>query len=264
MTVVMPPKRSSDRFARFWSTCIGVAALGAVWWLVTSGLNVVPPFKLPPPEAVFRSFVELYERGELVSAVFSSVWRMLLGWTAGSVLGITLGLAVGINRYLRTFFSPLVTFFQAMAGPVWIPIAVLWFGLSSASVAFIVFNTVFFLVFYGTLMGVRTTSPLLGDAVRVLGGSRLDVIREVAIPGAIGGILFGLSTGIGYGWRALIAAEIIASGTGLGVLIWEGQRLFRIADIFVALLLIGFLSLLMKRILITPLKSAIARWGISR
>lgn len=232
--------------------------------MVTSGLHLVAPFKLPPPEAVFHSLVQLNERGVLFAAVGASVWRISLGWITGSALGITLGLAVGINRRLRSFFSPLVTFFQAMAGPVWIPIAVLWFGLSSASVAFIVFNTVFFLVFYGTLMGVRTTNPLLSDAVRVLGGTRLDVIREVAIPGAMSGIVFGLSTGIGYGWRTLIAAEIIASGAGLGVLIWDGQRLFRIADIFVGLLLIGLLSLLMKQILISPIEARIARWGLRR
>jgi taurine transport system permease protein len=258
----LPGKRPNDWLAGFWSTCIGLAVILAIWWITTSGLHLVAPFRLPSPEAVLNSVSDLYERGELVQAVTASLWRMFLGWTTGSLLGVTLGLAVGINRYLRTFFSPLVTFFQAMAGPVWIPIAVLWFGLSSASVAFIVFNTVFFLVFYGTLMGVRTTNPLLTDAVRVLGGSRLDVIREVAIPGAVGGILFGLSAGIGYGWRTLIAGEIIASGAGLGVLIWEGQRLFRIADIFVGLLLIGVLSLIMKRILITPLESWVARWGV--
>lgn len=255
-------KRSSDRLFGFWATSIGLAALAAVWWVVTSGFNLVAPFKLPPPEAVVRSLVDLYERGELVKAVASSIWRIFLGWTAGSLLGVVLGLAVGINRHLRTFFSPLVTFFQAVAGPVWIPIAVLWFGLSSASVAFVVFNTVFFLVFYGTLLGVRTTNPILSDAVLTLGGGRWDIVREVAIPGAIGGIIFGLSTGIGYGWRTLIAAEIIASGAGLGVLIWEGQRLFRIADIFVGLLLIGLLSVIMKRILITPLESMVSRWGV--
>lgn len=262
MDAVAKPKPPRTLLFSFWFTSIGLAAVVGAWWVVTSGLGLVAPFKLPPPEAVVKALAELHERGELVKAVGWSVWRIFLGWVAGSALGIVLGLAVGINPHLRAFFNPLVTFFQAMAGPVWIPIAVLWFGLSSAAVAFIVFNTVFFLVFYGTLLGVRTTNPVLSQAVQTLGGSRLDLVREVAVPGAIGGILFGLSTGIGYGWRTLIAAEIIASGAGLGVLIWEGQRLFRIADIFVGLLLIGLLSVVMKRLLITPLESLVARWGV--
>lgn len=263
MTIRPQRKRKPhELLAGFSAMSIGLTAIVAAWWIVTSGLGLVPPFKLPGPEAVARAIIDLHERGDLVKAVASSVWRIFLGWLAGSALGIVIGLGVGVNRHLRAFFSPLVTFFQAMAGPVWIPIAVLWFGLSSTAVAFIVFNTVFFLVFYGTLLGVRTTNPLLSQAVQTLGGSRVDVIRDVAIPGALGGIIFGLSTGIGYGWRTLIAAEIIASGAGLGVLIWEGQRLFRIADIFVGLLLIGALSLLMKRVLITPLESVAARWGV--
>lgn len=190
---------------------------------------------------------------------------MLLGFVVGAGLGIGLGILVGTNRFVAAFLRPLATFFQAVAGPTWIPLAVLWFGLSWTSSAFIVFNTVFFLAFYTTLMGVETISPVLVNAVRTLGGSRLDLIREVLLPGALPSITTGLRVGVAYGWRALIAAEIIASGQGLGVLIWDGQKFFRVADIVLGLLLIGLISVAMDRFALRVLERAtVERWGLVR
>jgi NitT/TauT family transport system permease protein/taurine transport system permease protein len=171
---------------------------------------------------------------------------------------------VGINRTAASFFMPLARFFQAIAGPTWIPLAVLWLGLGWKSVTFIIFNTVFFLVFYNTLMGVQTVPLVLTNSVLTLGGTRWSVIREALLPGALPSMLVGLRTGVGYGWRSVIAAEIIASGQGLGVLIWEGQRLFRIPDIILGLLLIGLISLTMDKLVFARIQArTIERWGTS-
>lgn len=259
------------RGGAWWSLARGAgrvipfAVVLLAWWLVTSGLRLVPPFRLPAPEAVLGAAVDAYRQGVLVEAVGSSMLRMVLGFVTGTALGISLGVLVGTNRYVAAFMTPLATFFQAVAGVTWIPLAVLWFGLGWVSVAFIVFNTVFFLVFYTTLMGVQTINPNLVNSVRTLGGNRWVVIREVLLPGALPSIVNGLRVGVGYGWRALIAAEIIATGQGLGVLIWEGQKFFRVADIVLGLLLIGLISFAMDRLLLRRLESGtIERWGMVR
>lgn len=234
-----------------------------IWWLVTDILRLVPPYKLPPPSSVVTTAVFLWQEGVLVAAIFSSVLNMLLGFLVGTLLGGTLGVLVGINRHAAAFVMPLATFFQAVAGPTWIPLAVLWFGLGRASVAFIVFNTVFFLVFYTTLVGITTINQNLINSVRTLGGNTWDVIKDVLLPGALPSMINGLRVGIGYGWRALIAAEIIAVGVGLGVLIWEGQRYFRVADIFLGLVLIGLINLTMERLFIQRLEeNTVRKWGL--
>lgn len=240
------------------------AVVLAAWWLATSPWGGLPRYVLPSPGAVLDNALELHAKGTLVSAILSSIGRMLLGFAFGSVLGVGLGILVGTNRAVAAFFMPLARFFQAVAGVIWIPLAVLWFGLSWKSVTFIIFNTVFFLVFYNTLMGVQTVPRTLANSILTLGGSRWDVIWEALIPGALPGILVGLRVGVGYGWRSLIAAEIIASGQGLGVLIWEGQRLFRIPDIILGLFLIGLISLTMDKLVFAPLQArTIERWGTS-
>lgn len=260
------PRRGARRSALgMLRRAIPFAVLLLAWWVATTGLRLVPPFKLPAPEAVLEAALDAFRQGVLVEAVGSSILRMGLGFVAGTALGISLGVLVGTNRYVAAFFSPLATFFQAVAGVTWIPLAVLWFGLSWVSVAFIVFNTVFFLVFYTTLMGVQTINPNLVNSVRTLGASRWQVIGEVLLPGALPSVVNGLRVGVGYGWRALIAAEIIASGQGLGVLIWEGQKFFRVADIVLGLLLIGLISLAMDRLLLRRLEAGtVERWGMVR
>ena len=240
-----------------------IVALG-LWWVATSPWGGVPRYVLPSPGIVLENALELYSKGTLVEAILSSTGRMIVGFLFGSVLGISLGIAVGTNRFVAGFFMPLARFFQAVAGPVWIPLAVLWFGLGWRSVTFIIFNTVFFLVFYNTLMGVQTVPLVITNSILTLGGDRWTIIKEALVPGAMPSILVGLRVGVGYGWRSLIAAEIIASGQGLGVLIWEGQRLFRIPDIILGLFLIGLISLAMDKLLFAPIQAhTVERWGTS-
>jgi len=232
------------------------------WWAATTPWGGVPRYVLPSPSAVFQDAVDLARQGVLLDAVLSSITRMVVGFLVGATLGITFGIVVGTNRAVAAFFMPLARFFQAIAGVIWIPLAVLWLGISWRSVTFIIFNTVFFLVFYNTLMGVQTVPRTLRNSILTLGGSRWDVIREVLLPGALPSILVGLRVGVGYGWRSLIAAEIIASGQGLGVLIWQGERFFRIPDIVVGLFLIGLISLFMDRLVFAPLQArTVERWG---
>lgn len=235
-----------------------------LWWLSTSQFQLIPPYIISSPAKVIANAVELLREGTLVQAVSASIGRMVAGFVAATVCGIILGILVGTNRVFTFFLQPIAKFFQAVAGPTWIPIAMLWFGMSWYAVGFIVFNTVFFIVFYNTVTGINTVNQRLVDSVRVLGGNRWNVLKEVLIPGAIPQIITGMRLGIGYGWRALIAGEIIASGTGLGVLIWEGQRLFRIYDIVLGLVLIGIVSYIMERAMMGAIERAtIRKWRMA-
>jgi taurine transport system permease protein len=238
------------------------AIAATAWWVATTPWGGVPRYILPSPGAVLGDAADLVRQGALLDAVLSSVARMAIGFLLGAVLGVALGVLVGTNRVVAVFFMPLARFFQAIAGVIWIPLAVLWLGISWRSVTFIIFNTVFFLVFYNTLMGVQTVPRTLRNSILTLGGSRWDVIREVLLPGALPSILVGMRVGVGYGWRSLIAAEIIASGQGLGVLIWQGERFFRIPDIIVGLFIIGLISFFMDRLVFAPLQArTVERWG---
>jgi NitT/TauT family transport system permease protein/taurine transport system permease protein len=140
---------------------------------------------------------------------------------------------------------------------------VTWFGLGWVSVTFIMFNTIFFLVFYNTLVGVRSVPRIFEHAVRTLGGSRRHVIFQVLIPGAMPNIVTGIRMSIGFGWRALIAAEMIATSTGLGFLIYNASNFHQTDTIFVGIVTIGILWLLTDRLILQPIERwTVERWGL--
>ncbi|HEV8441109.1 MAG TPA: ABC transporter permease [Methylomirabilota bacterium] len=237
-------------------------ALVAAWALVTRA-GVVPALFLPPPGDVMRTAWEMARDGSLWINVTASLGRVLLGIAVSVPLAVALGVLVALNRWLAPVAEPIIGFFNALSGIAWLPLAITWFGLGWASVTFIMFNTIFFLVFFNTLVGVRTVPRIFEQAVRTMGGSRRHVIFQVLIPGALPSIVAGLRMAIGFGWRALIAAEMIATSTGLGFLIYNAANFHQSEAILVGIFTIGLLWLCTDRLVLQPLeRRTIERWGL--
>ncbi len=252
MTAWLPAARGAFSFA----------VLLALWAVATRA-GVVPPIFLPAPAEVGRTAWELARDGSLWVNIGASLGRVLLGVVASVPLAVGLGVMVGLHRRLAAVLEPIAGFFNALSGIAWLPLAVTWFGLGWASVTFIMFNTIFFLVFFNTLTGVRAVPRLFEDAVRTMGGRRRHVIFQVLIPGALPNIVTGIRMSIGFGWRALIAAEMIATSTGLGFLIYNAANFHQTDTILVGILTIGVLWLCTDRLLLQPLeRRTIERWGL--
>lgn len=235
-----------------------------VWWLLTDVMDLYAPVILPSPSATFRFVWSAAEQGDLLQAVWGSLSRFLYGLVIGAALATPLGIVLARNRRSSDVLMPFIKFFQAIAGVTWIPLAVLWFGISTRAAVFIIVNTTFFVVLYAVMTGIRTIPPVLLQAVRTLGGTLSTEVRHVLMPGALPHVLTGVRIAVGYGWRTLIAAEIISSGRGLGVMIWEGQQRLNTAQIFAALILIGLISFSMDRFLLRPIERAtVERWGLA-
>jgi NitT/TauT family transport system permease protein/taurine transport system permease protein len=249
---------------------IGAAVRGAapfavilIAWAAVAKAALLPPMFLPSPAEVARTAWEMARDGSLWVNIGASLGRVLVGAVLSVPLAVALGVAVGLNRRLASVLEPIAGFFNALSGIAWLPLAITWFGLGWGSVTFIMFNTIFFLVFFNTLVGVRTVPKVLENAVRTLGGSRRHVILQVLIPGAMPNIVTGLRMSIGFGWRALIAAEMIATSTGLGFLIFNAGNFHQTDTILVGILTIGVLWLLTDRLLLQPLERwTVERWGL--
>jgi ABC-type nitrate/sulfonate/bicarbonate transport system permease component len=254
--------RNSARLRRFlW--VIPAAGLLVLWWVVPPALDV-PTYKVPTPQSVVRVLLDMTADGRLIDAIAASLGRLLLSAVIGTTLGAAVGLAMATNAAVLRYLEPLVTFFQAIAGIAWIPIAILWFGLGSGPVIFVVTNAVFFIVLYNTLQGVQRIPSRLYDAGRVLGATRWQLLWEVSIPGAMVSVLAGTRSGLAFGWRALIGAELIVASSGIGFLSLQGARDFR-GDIVIACIpVIGVIWMLMDRVLTSIERRTVQRWGMLR
>ena len=232
-------------------------------WALAARAHLAPPVFLPSPGDVAGTAWEMMKDGSLWINIAASLGRMLLAIVVSVPVAVALGVVVGLQRRLASLLEPIASFFNALSGIAWLPLAVTWFGLGWASVTFILFNTIFFLVFFNTLVGVRTVPRIFEQAVRTLGGSRRHVILEVLIPGAMPNIVTGIRMSIGFGWRALIAAEMIATSTGLGFLIYNASNFHQSDTILVAILTIGALWLCTDRLALQPLERwTVERWGL--
>jgi ABC-type nitrate/sulfonate/bicarbonate transport system permease component len=227
--------------------------------------NVAHPVAatLPPLSGVIAAFAELVASGRLIDDIAASLLRLVLGASLGIVTGVLAGFLIGLNRNAAAFFSPLIVFFNAISGIVWLPLMIGWLGIGTALAVFLIWNSVFFIVFQNTVLGVQLVPEILEQGVRSLGGSRFETLRSVTLPGALPHILAGIRSGLGFGWRALIAAELVGATTGLGQMIFGAAEYSRSDIIIAGCLIIGCIAMAMDRWLLLPTeRRTVQRWGL--
>lgn len=199
----------------------------------------------------------------MTNHVFGSVSRVALALLIGVPLGIAFGVLAGMNRRLAHAIEPIGIFANAISGIAWIPLAIVWFGIGWLTTLFILLNTIFWLIFFNTLLGVRGVSRVYENSVLTMGGNRWHIITQVYIPGAMPSIITGLRMAMGFGWRALIAAEMIGGDNGLGFMIFVSAQEYKIEEVFLGVLTISMIWMATDRYFLTPLeKWTIHRWGL--
>lgn len=236
-----------------------------VVWAIAVPLLHINPRVFPSLGSVGQAAIESIRDGTLINHVGASLFRVGLGTLIGIVTAVPLGIAMGVSPTISAFLTPLFRFFSVLAGIAWIPIATLWFGYGFGAIIFVIFNAVFFVVAYNALLGVSTIPHTLRNAAASLGAGRWALLTQVLLPGALPNIVTGIRTGLGFAWRGLIAAEMIATNVGLGYMLFVARDFYRTEVIVLGMVVIGVLWLLIDRLLLVPLeRSTIERWGMVR
>lgn len=253
------------RFPRLLATVTFLAPLLLLLllWEVLVRAFGVEPRVFPDVESVARAGFDTIQDGSLVRHVGASLGRVAVGTLLAIVVSIPLGVAMGVSPAVSSFLTPLFRFFSVLAGIAWIPIATLWFGYGFGAITFVIFNAVFFVVTYNTLLGVASIPLPLRHAAASLGAGGWTMLTQVLLPGALPNIVTGVRTGLGFAWRGLIAAEMIATNVGLGYMLFLARDFYRTEVIVLGMIVIGILWLLIDRLLLAPLERAtIERWGL--
>jgi NitT/TauT family transport system permease protein/taurine transport system permease protein len=238
------------------------ALLVGVWWALKLALRLDSTV-LPSPLETASAAAPLLQRGILVDYVTSSLQRIAVASLVGVAVGVPVGLLLGSNRWLSIAFRPYLTFFQALSGIAWLPMVLVWFGFSNTAIEAVILYTIFFPVAFNTMTGVRTVPGQLVNAVRVLGASRARLVRDVWLPGSLPGVVVGVRMGIAYGWRALIAGEMVVGTGGIGYLLFQARSFHLTSRIIVGMVLIGLLWTFIDLGFLRPLERAtVERWGM--
>ena len=251
-----------QRLASAFLFVIPLAVLLALWAVLVPYFDVNPRL-FPRLMDVLQAGLDGIRDGSLLQHIGASLLRVVVGTALALVAAIPLGIAMGVSPAVSAFLTPPLRFFSVLAGIAWIPIATLWFGYGFGAITFVIFNAVFFIVTYNTLLGVSTIPPSVRHAAASLGAGRWAMLREVLLPGALPNIVTGIRTGLGFAWRGLIAAEMIATNAGLGYMLFVARDFYRTEVIVLGMVVIGVLWLMLDRLVLAPLERAtVERWGM--
>jgi NitT/TauT family transport system permease protein/taurine transport system permease protein len=158
---------------------------------------------------------------------------------------------------------PALLFFQAIGDIAWLPILLIWFGFGLTTVTFVIVYTVLFPVVLNTVLGVLSVPIVMHRAAQSLGASHLRIVWEVVLPGAMPNIITGVRNGLGYGWRALIAAEMIVGTSGIGFLMFDARRAGSVVEILLGMIVLGLLWYVVDDWVLVPIERVtVQRWGL--
>lgn len=215
--------------------------------LVWEGLartGIIDTRLLSSPSLILRSLWPLVASGELLHNTLVSVQRIVLGFIAGSVPGVLLGVAMGLSPLVRSAIEPMIQATYPIPKLAIMPLILLVFGLGETSKVFTIAIGVFYLVVINSMAGVLHIDKIYMDVAKNFGANRKDYYLTVALPGALPMIFTGLKLGMGMALILVVAAEMSAAKAGVGWMIWRAYDMFAIEQMFVALIVLSVLGYL--------------------
>ena len=241
---------------------LGIALFLAAWQ-ASVPLVGLEPYYYPSPRDVLAALGELIRSGIFPVYLFDSIGRYAAGVSIGVVLGIATGLLIGLSSLASRILWPTINFLFAIVEVAWIPIFVIWWGYGFKTILIGLCYVVFFPVLYNILLGVRTVPQVYLNAVRSLGATRWQILRDVILPAVTPNIVTGFRVGAGFAFRGLVFAEMIAASTGIGYLIFEGAANNQTARTIVGMFVMGLLWLGLDNFDLNPFERlTIERWGM--
>ena len=237
-----------------------MAAMLVALWAAASRLANSPLF--PGPVDVARSLAAALAAGTLVRAVLTSAVRLLVGYAIALVLGVPLGLVLARSALTKRALGPLLLGLSSVPSICWLPLAIVWFGLSEAAIQVVVVLGAALPVTLATESAVRQLPPTIERAALTMGARGPTLLVRVLLPAALPGILTGAKMGWTFALRSLMAGELLFVSGGLGQLLETGRDLADTALVLGIVAVIVVLSRVSERALFGPLERMIARrWG---
>jgi taurine transport system permease protein len=219
----------------------GLAAVLALWQLLTAVTGFISPARFPTPVEVGAALqqiaVEGYSNGRLHEHVLRSVLLVTMGFTVASSIGVALGLAMGASRVAEAFINPIFLMLRPIPPLAWIPLAIVWLGLGDAAKMMVIFVSAFVPSVINSYTGVRQIDRPIFEAAAMLDVKGWRYWREVLIPGALPSIFTGLRLSLQASWTTLVAAELVGAVAGLGQILNQAAQ-----DIYPAMILVGMVS----------------------
>jgi len=231
---------------------VTLAILIGIWEIACSS----PTASLPPPTKVVSDTWQLitqpfFDGGGINKGlfwhIFASVKRVALGYMLAAVAGIAFGVLVGSSKLAMRALDPLFQVLRTIPPLAWLPLSLAAFRDGQPSAIFVIFITAIWPIIINTAVGIRNIPMDYQNVARVLRLNKLEYFAQIMLPAAAPFIFTGLRIGIGLSWLAIVAAEMLIGGVGIGFFIWDAWNSSLISDIILALIYVGIIGFLLDR-----------------
>lgn len=248
---------------------IGPILTLALIWEALARLQLVSSVLFPPPSRVVATVIQMAgpQGGYILwSHMALSLYRLGVGFLLAAAVAVPFGTLVGMSPRAHAFFSPILSILIPIPSLAWVPIAILWLGIGNATPIFIVFFTAIFPIIYNAAMGVRSVDQKHLWAARIMGANTRQLFFGVILPAGLGHLITGLKLGLSSGWRALVAAEMLAATAyGLGLMIFEARTFLQVEVMYGGIFVLAILGFLLENLLFGTLEvRTLQRWGLVR
>jgi len=236
----LPDESLSPRRGLNWVSIATLIVL-LLAWIVATGLELVRPLFLPPPRALWESFLRLSP--DLPTDLFDTVIvRIIPGFLGGSIVGALLGVFMATNRLARAIAEPIVEILRPLPPLALIPLLILWMGIGSSTQILLIAYGSFIVMVITSYEAVRNVSPIYLQAAATLGATPRQIFRRVVIPAIIPDIFGGVRVATAASFGYAIAAELIGAQSGLGYRLILARRYLATDNIVVILIIIALLA----------------------
>ncbi len=243
-------QRQAARTRSMYATLSIAGALGfLLLWQLSVMAGILPEKLVSTPLNIINLFViklsDTAPDGSTLGAnILASLQIALAGFVLAAVLGISLGLVMGWYRAFDYFMRPIFEILRPIPPVSWIPLTIVWLGIGLQAKAFIVFFAAFVPCLINAYTGIRQTNPVLINVAKTCGASNFEIFRRIGIPSSMTMVFAGLRVALGTAWATLVAAEMLASSSGLGYMILMGRNFARADIIILGIVVIGLIGVL--------------------
>ncbi len=233
-------------------------------WQLFFKLNIWPNYLFPSPMMVFQTLLEGFKDGTFVNAIIISFKRLLIGFFISIIFGVLFGLIIASNEMIDETVGPFILALQSIPSIVWLPLALLWFSLGEAAIIFVVVLGGTWNMVINTRTGIKNVQPVFMQAAKTMGVNKIQLFWKVIIPAAVPHLITGMRLSWAFSWRALMAGELIGSGSGLGQLLMWGRDMGNMSLVISIIILIGSIGYLTDNYIFKKIENKVlTRWGLN-
>lgn len=255
---------SRDMLMQVARPVIVIGTLLLIWEMMARG-GWINTFLFPPPSVIGWTLWREMTDGSLMMHILRSLYRLLAGLGLAIVLGTLIGIAIGMTRWGRAIFKPIISALMPVPTLAWTPVLLLAVGINDRTTILVVFIAASFEVIYNVVSGIESMNVRTFWVARSMGATRLQIFWKIIIPGVLAYLITGIKLGTGYAWRALIAAEMLAASSyGLGFMIYDASEYMTMGVIYGGIVTIALLGYVIENVLLGLLEAnTIQKWGVN-